>query len=37
MTEVDVKKIPIVIPSYEPDEKLIRLLGNLRDSGFAGG
>lgn len=35
MTEIDVKKIPIVIPSYEPDEKLIRLLGKLRDTGFA--
>lgn len=35
MSETDVKRIPIVIPSYEPDEKLIRLLGELRDAGFA--
>ena len=34
MSETDVKRIPIVIPSYEPDEKLIRLLGKLRDAGF---
>lgn len=35
MNEVDVKRIPVVIPSYEPDEKLSRLLGNLRNAGFA--
>ena len=27
-------RIPIVIPSYEPDERLIELLDNLTDSGF---
>lgn len=28
------QKIPIVIPSYEPDEKLCMLLGNLKNAGF---
>ena len=28
------KQIPIVIPSYEPDEKLPALLKKLRESGF---
>ena len=27
-------KVPIVIPSYEPDEKLPRLLGELKEAGF---
>lgn len=36
MMEIDVKKeIPVVIPSYEPDEKLISLLGRLREAGIA--
>lgn len=34
--KIDVKKeIPVVIPSYEPDEKLISLLGRLREAGIA--
>lgn len=28
------KYVPIVIPSYEPDEKLLTLLENLKESGF---
>ena len=28
------KQIPIVIPSYEPDEKLLSLLKRLRENGF---
>ena len=28
------KKIPVVIPSYEPDEKLVLLLEALKESGF---
>lgn len=36
MGEIDVKReIPIVIPSYEPDEKLIGLLDKLQKAGFA--
>ena len=35
MNEIDVKRTPIVIPSYEPDEKLTRLLGKLKAAGFA--
>ncbi len=36
MREIDVKKeIPIVIPSYEPDEKLLGLLDDLDKAGFA--
>ena len=27
-------EIPVVIPSYEPDEKLIDLLSRLRETGF---
>ncbi len=27
-------EIPLIIPSYEPDEKLLKLLGQLRESGF---
>ena len=35
MGEFDIKKeIPVVIPSYEPDEKLIILLEKLREAGF---
>lgn len=30
----DAKKIPLIIPSYEPDEKLISLLQKLREEGF---
>ena len=28
------KKIPVVIPSYEPDEKLVLILEALKESGF---
>jgi len=35
MKEIDIKKeIPIVIPSYEPDEKLLVLLDKLKNAGF---
>ena len=27
-------EIPLIIPSYEPDDKLLKLLGQLRESGF---
>ena len=34
MAEAKTKwQIPIIIPSYEPDEKLIKLLGELRENG----
>lgn len=35
MNEIDVKRIPVVIPAYEPDEKLTGLLSKLRGEGFA--
>ena len=36
MRKIDVKQeIPVVIPSFEPDEKLITLLEKLREAGFA--
>lgn len=31
---MDPRKVPVIIPSYEPDDKLIVLLGKLRDDGF---
>ncbi len=35
MSEIDIKKeIPVVIPSYEPDEKLPALLEKLKKEGF---
>ena len=34
MREIDVKKIPVVVPAYEPDEKLSGLLRKLREAGF---
>lgn len=34
MKHVDAKEVPVIIPSYEPDEKLIKLLGSLRTAGF---
>lgn len=35
MGEIDIKKaVPVVIPSYEPDEKLIDLLDKLKKAGF---
>ncbi|MBO5057590.1 MAG: bifunctional glycosyltransferase family 2/GtrA family protein [Lachnospiraceae bacterium] len=34
MKYMDAKEVPVIIPSYEPDEKLIKLLGDLRDEGF---
>lgn len=30
----DARKVPLIIPSYEPDEKLIKLLAGLRREGF---
>lgn len=32
--ETGPKEIPVIIPSYEPDEKLIMLLKTLRENGF---
>lgn len=34
MKYMDAKEVPVIIPSYEPDEKLIKLLGDLRNEGF---
>jgi len=34
MRETDPREIPVIIPSYEPDEKLIRLLDELKKEGF---
>ncbi|MGN0376698.1 MAG: glycosyltransferase [Suilimivivens sp.] len=34
MREKDPREIPIIIPSYEPDEKLLQLLTALRENGF---
>ena len=28
------KRIPVIIPAYEPDEKMIRLLQTLQESGI---
>lgn len=28
------KRIPVIIPAYEPDEKMIRLLQTLQESGM---
>lgn len=35
MDKIDVKQVPIVIPAYEPDEKLIGLLFKLQEAGFS--
>lgn len=35
MREKNPREIPVIIPSYEPDEKLLQLLADLRDSGFS--
>lgn len=34
MRETDPREIPVIIPSYEPDEKLTGLLADLRKDGF---
>ncbi|MGN1179627.1 MAG: glycosyltransferase [Suilimivivens sp.] len=34
MRETDPRQIPVIIPSYEPDEKLLQLLAALRENGF---
>ncbi len=34
LSRKDAKQIPVIIPSYEPDEKLIRLLEQLHADGF---
>lgn len=34
MKQADAKAVPIIIPSYEPDEKLLKLLADLRKGGF---
>ena len=35
MSKTDPREIPIIIPSYEPDEKLIKLLADLKEKGFS--
>ena len=35
MREKNPREIPVIIPSYEPDEKLLQLLDDLRESGFS--
>lgn len=35
MSKTDPREIPIIIPSYEPDEKLIQLLADLKEKGFS--
>lgn len=34
MHSIEARKIPVIIPSYEPDEKLTGLLSDLRKEGF---
>ena len=35
MSKTDPREIPIIIPSYEPDEKLLQLLSDLKEKGFS--
>lgn len=35
MRETDPREIPIIIPSYEPDERLLQLLADLKEKSFS--